>query len=101
MKDIKEVTKNFKSFTDFIYQSVSDAEHAETFDDDQAVKLDKQGIKLIEEKGVDMIMAKASKIMSLNILDKNVSFDVFERLPRVWAAYQNAASAVVSSEAAK
>ena len=91
MKDIKEVTKDFRSFTDWIYQQVTDKKNRETITDDEAVELDKKGYKLISEQGIDMVMAKVSKIASLNILDKNVSFEVFDRLPRVWAAYQQAA----------
>lgn len=97
MKDIKEVTKDFKSFTDWIYQQVTDKKNADPITDDEAAILDKEGYKLIQDQGIDMVMAKASKIASLNILSKNVNFDIFERLPWVWYAYQTAAE--VESEA--
>lgn len=90
--NIKEITKDFKSFTDWIYQEVTD-KNAEAITDEEALELDSRGFALIQEKGIDMIMAKASKISSLNILDKNVNFKVFENLPKIWFAYQNAAEA--------
>lgn len=93
MKDIKEITKNFKTFTDWIYQEITAGKDQDILPDDQALIIDEEGEKLIEAKGVDMIMAKASKISSLNILHKDVNFKIFENLPKVWSLYQNAAEA--------
>ena len=88
---MKEITKDFKSFTDFIYDVVSGKTEFYGLGEDEAITLDKKGYDLIQEKGMDMMMAKASKVAGLNVLDKNVDFTIFSQLPKVWYAYQVAA----------
>lgn len=87
--NIEKVTKDLKSFTDFINDEVmGDALY---FSSDEALKLDEAGAKLLNDAAIDLVMAKISKVMNANILDKKVDFSVFEKLPNVWKCYQNAA----------
>ena len=91
-----EAVKSWKELSTFIYERVSGVDKSPLREEDYEL-LEKEGGKIISERGVDEVVAKAKKIANLNILDKNVDFKFFENVPTIWSAYFNAANYYVSS----
>lgn len=92
-----DVVKSWKDLSGFIYDVVSGA-NKNDFSNDDWEMIDQKGTELMKDLGLDEIYSKAKKIMNLNILDRKVSFDVFEKVPNIWQHYCGIAIDVVASE---
>lgn len=93
-----EVLKSWKTLSEFVYGKVTGA-NTEEVADDVWEKLDKDAIPLIKDTGIDEIAVISKKLNNLNILDKNVSFKIFEKIPNIWKAMFNTCVDVVAVEA--
>lgn len=81
-----DVVKSWKDLSGFIYDRVSGS-NKEHFSESDWELIDTEGSKVLKDVGVDELSAKSKKVMSLNILDKKVSFKVFEKIPNIWKCY--------------
>lgn len=77
---------NWKDLSGFIFDRATGV-NKDVISDDEWAQLDKDAVGIMGEVGNDEIQAKAKKIMNLNILDKNVDFKFFQKIPNVWALY--------------
>lgn len=91
--DIKEVTKDLKSLTDFITKG---AEGKETITEAEAIELDEAALALFRNASDTEIVASVEKVANMDILRLNVHF--FDNLPNIWSVYQNATEISVKSE---
>lgn len=82
--------KTVKELTDFLFDVVVGKEAIPYNSDEEAKEFDERGYDIFCNEGNDIAIAKTSKLANLNILDKNVNFKVFEKLPKIWSVYQNA-----------
>lgn len=92
-----EITESWKSLSGFIFDRVS-GENKDIFTDEEYESININARKILKDVGNDLIVAQAKKIINLNILDKNVSFDIFEKLPSVWKKYYSLSIDVVAAE---
>lgn len=95
--DTKEITKSFKSLSDFIYDRVVNGKKTEPLTEEEAKKIDSASVELFDSVGNDVVLAKVDKIANLNFLDKKVSFAIFEQLPIIWRNYYMASAAKYES----
>lgn len=93
-----EVLKSWKTLSEFVYGRVAGT-NAEEISNEVWEKLDKEALPLIKDTGIDEIAVISKKLNNLNILDKNVSFKVFEKIPNIWKAMFNTCVDVVAVEA--
>lgn len=83
--------KTLNELTDFLYDVVSGKNDFTFASEDDAKKFDDEGFNILKDSSSDLIIAKTSKLASLNILDKRTNFKIFDSLPKIWSVYQNAA----------
>lgn len=83
--NIKEVTKDLKSLTDFINKG---AEGKEKLTEAEALELDSAAVNVFKNANENDIIASVEKVANMNILKMNIHF--FDNLPNIWAIYQNA-----------
>lgn len=91
--DIETITKDLKSITDFINESVKGNF---LFTEEQAETFQTKALKVFNESNTDLIVAKTAKIANMNIFDMNIHF--FDNLPKIWKIYQNATEITVKVE---
>ena len=94
---MENITKDLKSLTSFLYDVVSGKEVL-TLSDEELADLDNKGSAILEDQGIDIMMAKVSKFINLNILDKKNSFKIFEKLPKIWYYLQSSAEIYVGQQ---
>lgn len=83
--------KELKEVTDIIIKGAKG--EIPNFKEDEAAEFEAKAIKIISESSNDLVIAKLSPVMNMNILDLNVHF--FDYLPRIWACIQNASEICV------
>ena len=93
-----EVLKSWKTLSEFVYGKVTGT-NTEEVADETWEKLDKDALPLIKDTGIDEIAVISKKLNNLNVLDKNVSFKVFEKIPNIWKAMFNTCVDIVAVEA--
>ena len=92
-----DIVKSWKDLSGFVYDRVSGRDKTDFSDEDWEL-INREGSKLVKDIGVDEISPKAKKLMELNILDKNVNFKVFEKIPAIWAAFYKNSIKIVAIE---
>lgn len=92
MVTVEEAKTSFKNLSAFVYERVTNYKNCPELQPEQAAEIDEAAKTLIDS--VDDIHAKVEKLMNVNILDRNVSFKVFEKLPYIWDTYFTAARAI-------
>lgn len=90
------VVKDWESLSGFVYNRVSGKDTTKLSEKDYDL-LNKEVSNVVNELSVEDISEKAKKIMSLNILDRKVNFDIFEKVPQLWYVYYSTAL-VISAE---
>lgn len=87
MIDIEATTKDLKTVADFLVKGAEGK--VPNLTDDEAKEFDSKAVKVIVDSSNDLICAKFSPIMNMNILEMNIHF--FDNLPKVFGCIQNAA----------
>lgn len=87
---------DWKSLSSFVFDRVSGV--VDDFTDEEYEVINKNSIGILKNVGSDLLGSQARKIMNLNILNRKVSFKVFEKLPNVWAKYFGTSVDIVASE---
>lgn len=91
--NIKEVTKDLKSLTDFINKG---AEGKVKLTEAEALELDSAAINAFKNANENDIIASVEKVANMNILKMDIHF--FDNLPNIWAVYQNATEISAKTE---
>lgn len=86
--------KNWKTLSTFVYDLISGKDDS-YYKDEDFLELNEVADGVLNELGDADLYSSVNKIMNLNILDKNVRFDLFEKLPAVWNRYFPVADKVV------
>ena len=81
-----EAVQNWENLSDFIFTRVSGADKSPLSESDYEL-LNKEGNNVIKNIAIDELFAETKKIMNLNILDKDVDFSFFEKVPNLWSVY--------------
>lgn len=84
---VEDASKNFKNLSDFVYERIIDSKSYETLSEEDGSKLEKATASILDAANPEIIRAKVLKIMNINILDKNVNFSIFDKLPSLWRTY--------------
>lgn len=87
---------DWKSLSSFVFDRVSGA--VDDFTDEEYEIINKNSVGILKDIGSDLLGAQVKKIMSLNILNRKVSFKVFEKLPNVWTKYFGTSIDIAASE---
>ena len=93
-----DVLKSWKTLSEFVYGKVAGT-NTEEVSDEIWEKLNKESLSLIKDTGIDEIAIISKKLNNLNILYKNGSFKIFEKIPNIWKAMFNTCVDVVAVEA--
>lgn len=86
--------KNWKALNAFVYDLISGKDDS-YYKNEDFLEFDEAAANILSELGDADLYPAVQKIMSLNILDENVRFDLFEKLPTVWNRYFPVADKVV------
>lgn len=78
--------KEIKEVTDFIVKGAEGK--IANLTEDEAKEFEAKAIKIISEASNDLVIAKLSPIMNMDIIRMNIHF--FDNLPKIWACVQNA-----------
>ena len=81
-----EAVQNWENLSDFIFARVSGADKSPLSESDYEL-LNKEGNNVIKNIAIDELFVETKKIMNLNILDKDVDFSFFEKVPNLWSVY--------------
>lgn len=91
------VVKDWEALNSFVYNRVSGKDKTRLTENDYDV-LNKAASKMIGEFDVEKMSDSVKKVMGLNILDKKVSFDIFDKVPPLWYAYYGTAMIIDAEE---
>lgn len=91
-----EATKNWETLNSFVYNRVSGKDKSKLTEEDYDT-LNKEVSKMVKDFDIKTMSKDVKKIMELNILNKNVSFDIFDKVPPLWYAYYGT-SMIISEE---
>lgn len=78
--------KTWKDLNGFVFDRLTGVDKSEVSDEEWET-LNKNSLPILNDVNIDEIQSKAKKVMNVNILDKNVNFKFFEKIPNVWNAY--------------
>lgn len=78
--------KNWKTLHEFVYDLISGKDDS-YYTDDELYKINSTAFDILTSLGDADIYPAVQKIMNLNILDEEVRFYMFEKLPAVWTRY--------------
>ena len=92
-----EAVQNWRNLSDFIFARVSGADKSSLSESDYEL-LNKEGNHVIKNITIDELFAETKKIMNLNILEKDVDFSFFDKVPNLWSVYYKGAEGVLASE---
>lgn len=91
------ITKDWETLSSFVYNRVSGKDTSRLTENDYDV-LNKEVSRMVKDFVIEERADEVKKIMSLNILDKKVSFDIFDKVPPLWYAYYGTAMITVAEE---
>lgn len=92
-----EAVESWKNLGSFIFDRISGFDKEPLSDEDWEL-IDREGSKILSEKGLGDIMPKVKKILGVNILDKNTDFKFLEKIPHVWKAIYTAMIDITAAE---
>lgn len=92
-----EAVQNWRNLSDFIFARVSGADKSSLSESDYYL-LNKEGNNIIKNIAIDELFAETKKIMNLNILEKDVDFSFFDKVPNLWSVYYKGAEGILASE---
>lgn len=85
----KEITKNLKTLSDYIYD-VASGKKKFTVSEVDLAKFQDEALEVIRNSSDEEVIRETDRVASLNILDKDVNFEFFGQIPKIWSVYQNA-----------
>lgn len=89
--------KTWKDLNGFVFDRLTGVDASDVSEDEWSL-LDKTAAPILNDTSIDEIQSKVKKIMNLNILDKNVNFKFFEKIPNIWAAYYSTAIGMIAAD---
>lgn len=78
-----EVTTNLETLSNFLIDNVI-GKDKNNYSDEFYLEVDEKGYEIIQSLVVEEFMPLYKKITGVNILDKNTSYSIFEKLPKIW-----------------
>lgn len=78
--------KALRDITDFIIKGAEGK--VKNLTEAEAADFEANAIEVLSEASNDLVIAKLSPIMNMNIITMNIHF--FDNLPKIWACIQNA-----------
>lgn len=78
--------KTWKDLSSFVFDRLIGVDKSEVSDEEWET-LNKNSLPILNNVSIDEVQSKAKKVMNVNILDKNINFKFFEKIPNVWNTY--------------
>lgn len=94
---VTEAVKDWNNLSTFVVNRVSGEDTTELSQED-IEKINAASLELAKDADIGIFIAKAKKLMNLNILDKKVNFKVFEQFPYMWQMLYSKSIDIVAAE---